>query len=886
MAYTEFDGVDVELPRGSSITGTISGASAVEGSFVSACRADTCDGGSSVAEDGSYAIHGLVPDVYRLSVEPPDMPSDLLDGWYTPGGPVANQDDASDIDVSAGDASGIDLSLVSGHRISGTVTVTGVGAPAGIEVRALGESSEAGLTVAGGAFEIRGLRDGNYTLTVAVPETLDGLSGPVVSGAVASPEADGTEIVVSGANVTGQAITTARGRRMSGRLTGSGAAGGRVTALGPDMERSATIEPDGDWLLRGLRPGAYGLVFQREQSDDGFESLFPLGYWDGAGALTLDDAAATTITVAGVDMTGRNASVPTAATLAGTVRALDGSPLEDAFVLACADLIGCVSRLTGPDGSWAFAGAPPGDYLVQVWHARHPGGWYGLGGFAEDEAHAATITVGTASVGPIRVVLPDGGAISGTVADPDGAPIQDVLVSGSDGSGLPPVPPGQDSTAADGSYRIEGLRPGTWMVGFTPSENAPFLPGYSDVGAGDGYATDVDDATSFVIEGPEGLSWVPIEPERIVDSRTPVGVSGPFLTSVPRSFPVAGVGGIPLDALAVTGNVTVVGQTAAGYVSVGPTMSATPTSSTVNVPVGDVRANNVTLPLSDLGRLAAVYKGPTGSKTHLIVDISGYFVAGTDEATYATVAPTRVLDSRPGQDIGLSDPFMTGVPRTLSVAGDNGIPNAAVAVTANLTVVSQTSAGYLSVTPTPQANPTTSTLNVPKGDIRANGLTAPLDGSGDLSIVWKGSPGGTAHMILDVTGYYLEDPGGLLFYPVTPGRVLDTRTPSWASGLTGTFLSGTPRSLRVGGHAFLPASVSAVTGNLTIVGQTAAGYVSVTPDPTANPTTSTLNVPKSDVRANGVTVPVDAGGDDLALVYKAASGARTHLILDLTGYFD
>ena len=47
---------------------------------------------------------------------------------------------------------------------------------------------------------------------------------------------------------------------------------------------------------------------------------------------------------------------------------------------------------------------------------------------------------------------------------------------------------------------------------------------------------------------------------------------------------------------------------------------------------------------------------------------------------------------------------------------------------------------------------------------------------------------------------------------------------------------------------------------------------------------STINFPVGDTRANGITVPLDAN-DDVHLVYKAPSGATTHLILDLTGYF-
>ena len=876
-AFTEYTGVDIELPRGVAISGTISGGTVV-GSTVSACANDICDHGATVAADGTYRIPGLVADTYLVRVDPPEPASDLLDGWYTASGPVVEQVDAEPIDATGGDVSGIDLTLETGHRISGTVTVTGVGTPAGIEVRANGPSSEAATTASNGTFQIRGLRDGSYTLSVSVPDTLDGLSGPVVGGAVGDPEDDGTEILVAGADVTGQAITTPRGRRMSGRLTGTGVAGGRVYGLTEAMERSAVMDAEGDWVLRGLRPGAYQLLFDRPQSDEFFQSLFPFGWWDAAGALALSDAAATSITVGGVDVTGRNASVPAAAVLSGTVAAIDGSSLGDAYVYACSDDVGCVSTLTDESGAWSFAGMRAGSYVIQAWHAHHPGGWYGVGGFADDEAHARNVAVGATNVGPIRIILPDGGAIEGRVTDPDSDPVADVFVTGSDGGGLPPVPPGTDQTASDGTYRIDGLRPGWWSIFFHPSDGAEVLPGYSDVEAADGYAADIEDSTELLIEGPEGLSYRPITPLRVVDSRTPLGVAGAFLNGVPRSFVVAGVGSIPDDAWAVTGNVTIVGQTSSGYLSVGPTMSATPTSSTLNAPKGDVRANNITLPLNETGGLAAVFKGAAGSTTHVIVDITGYFVPGDQEATYDTISPTRMLDTRPGS------PLRTGTPRTLVVAGKSGIPSGAVAITANLTVVGQSSSGYLSVTPTAQTNPTTSTLNAPKGDTRANGLTARLSGSGALAIVWKGASGGTADVILDVTGYYLDAPGGMRFYPVSPGRVLDTRSAAYATMLTGTFQSGTPRSLQVGGHAFLPATIGAVTGNLTVVGQSAGGYVSMTPTPTATPSTSTLNMPAGDTRANGVTVPV-SGGDDVAFVYKSSSGARTNLILDVTGYF-
>jgi hypothetical protein len=382
-----------------------------------------------------------------------------------------------------------------------------------------------------------------------------------------------------------------------------------------------------------------------------------------------------------------------------------------------------------------------------------------------------------------------------------------------------------------------------------------------------------------------GASYTPITPARVMDSRNNTGVTGVYVANVPKTFQVAGVGVIPSDAIGVTGNVTVVGQTAAGYVSVTPTASANPTSSTINFPKGDVRANNFTLPLGSGGKLSAVYKAAAGKTTNALVDITGYFTAGNTEATYVPLdPPARVLDSRGATGGFAGVPFSSGVPRDLQVAGVAGVPGNATAITGNITIVGQTKAGYVSVTPeTPVGVPPSSTINFPVGDIRANGLTADLNGSGKLSITLT-APGGTAHVLLDVTGYYLDDSTGKLFYPLSPGRILESRdATTHLTGLHGVFTSNVARTLPTAGHWGVPADADAITGNLTVVNQTQAGYVAVTPVATNTPPTSTINFPLGDVRANGITVPLSGGS--MGLVYKAGTGKTTHLLLDVTGYF-
>ena len=68
----------------------------------------------------------------------------------------------------------------------------------------------------------------------------------------------------------------------------------------------------------------------------------------------------------------------------------------------------------------------------------------------------------------------------------------------------------------------------------------------------------------------------------------------------------------------------------------------------------------------------------------------------------------------------------------------------------------QTGNGYLFLGPAAMNDPTSSTLNFPVGDDRANGVTVALGTGGKLSVTFVApNPGPTAYAILDVTGYYM-----------------------------------------------------------------------------------------------------------------------------------
>lgn len=384
-----------------------------------------------------------------------------------------------------------------------------------------------------------------------------------------------------------------------------------------------------------------------------------------------------------------------------------------------------------------------------------------------------------------------------------------------------------------------------------------------------------------------GSTYHAIAPKRVLDSRLSLGAKK-FLSRVKQSFAVGGLPNIPADAVAVTGNVTVTGQTIAGYVTVAPSLvsGVTPSTSTINFPAGDVRANGLTVSLGLGGKLDAIYwTGGTKATTDLVFDVTGYYADDSTGATFNAIAPGRVLDSRLPRGATL---FHSMVKQSFAVGGLFGVPLDAVAVTGTVTITGQTRAGYVTVAPslTSGVKASTSTINFPARDVRANGLTVPLGDGGKLQAMYASSrTTDTVQIVFDVTGYYASGLGGASFHAITPKRVLDSRLPLGAT----TFHGAVKQSFAVSGSLAIPSGAVAVAGNVTITGQTQAGYLTVAPGLTSGvkPSTSTINFPRGDVRASGMTVQLGSGGKlDAIYIAGSTSAAETvGVVFDVTGYF-
>jgi hypothetical protein len=382
---------------------------------------------------------------------------------------------------------------------------------------------------------------------------------------------------------------------------------------------------------------------------------------------------------------------------------------------------------------------------------------------------------------------------------------------------------------------------------------------------------------------------------RLVDTRSAsIGPLGRLTAGGGYTFQIAGrqVGGVapvPPNAIAITANLTITNQTAPGWLYLGPTVNSAPASSTINFPKGDNRANGVTVALSPQGTVGAWYGAAGGATIDVIIDVTGYFLAGTSGDGYVAYGPKRVMDTRPNSGIpGPSGVFRAGQHRTIPIAGVAGLPaTGIVAVAGNLTVVRPTAKGYVALGPDPTDTPTSSTINFPAGDIRANNVVVPVNADGTLSAVYvTGTAGATVDLVLDITGYFI-DGGGALLNTMQPVRILDLRSiPPTPAVLTGPFKANTAKTLQVTGTGVVPTGAVAITANLTVTGQTAAGFAALGPTINASTNFSNLNFPVGDNRANGATVPLLTPGGSLQLIYVAAGSGRTaQLILDVTGYY-
>ncbi len=375
---------------------------------------------------------------------------------------------------------------------------------------------------------------------------------------------------------------------------------------------------------------------------------------------------------------------------------------------------------------------------------------------------------------------------------------------------------------------------------------------------------------------PTASTYTPITPTRVLP-RTTLNTGG--FTDVQVA---GGSTAVPVGATAVTLNLTGVAPSAATYLQAYPTPSTgnpVPLGSAINLTPGLTAAVAVQVTVGAGGKVRIRnYSGNTG----VIVDLSGYFIAGSGAAGYFPLAtPARVLDGT----------INTGTSRAVTVTGVAGAPVGATAVVLNLTGVLPATSSYQSVYPTPASSgppPTISNLNLTKGITRANLVTVPIGAGGQVSIF---NYSGAIRTIVDVQGFYAPGAGGLAYYPLTPVRVLDTRNgTNTPLGSTAAISAGKTFVLPLAGStttssgmATLPANAGVAVFNLTAAAPTSSTYLTVfAASSTTVPMASNLNPAKGAIVSNLVISKLGGTGGGVR-IFNA--NGTCPVLADLSGYY-
>jgi Protein of unknown function (DUF1566) len=427
------------------------------------------------------------------------------------------------------------------------------------------------------------------------------------------------------------------------------------------------------------------------------------------------------------------------------------------------------------------------------------------------------------------------------------------------------------------------------------------------------------------------LVFTPVTPCRIIDTRN--ATSGILTAGTSRGFMgwngnYTAQGGaatscnLPFSTnnAAIVVNFTVVSPATGGYITVFPgDATSVPLAATLNFNAGDIKGNNAVLKLNQTGTGAdfGIY---TTSTTHIVADVVGYYakpvavplVSLSSDLVFTPVTPCRIVDTRNATAgilvAGTSRGFFGYGQGSFGFSAQGGSNTncgmaGGAAIVVNFTSVSPQTGGYITAYPSDAPQPLAATLNFNAGDVKGNNAVLKLNqtGSGSSFNVYSTS---TTHLVGDVVGYYAKPNAqysfmalgvlslDLVYTPVTPCRIIDTR-----SATAGMMTAGTARGFSgwngnytaQGGSASncgLPFSYNnaALVVNFTVVSPTTAGYITAYPGDAATvPLAATLNFNAGDVKGNNAVLKLNQTGTGADFGIYTTSA--THIVADVVGYF-
>ena len=403
--------MEVTLQPGAEIAGRVvrAGGSGIEGVSV-----NTVMGGipstATTGPDGAFVLKDLAPGSVMMMVRKPEEFIQLMRSVTAPARDVT-------IEVPKGETvAGRVIDKASGNPI--TEFSAGVsGESGGGGMRIIMQPVLRSFRTDDGAFQLDGLPIGPVQLIVSAP----GYVQFRVPGLV----------LEEGKPVRDLEIALERGTKISGRVTGpdgkpvSGVVVGqrRPQGMGPaGAGGGGSTDAEGDYQLEAVEPGEKTIDFMRE------------GY----------PTVTKTVNVSGPEMK-LDVQLGRGATISGVVVTESGAPVASANVYARSATSGWNEAVSNANGNFRIEGVAEGRYSIAAQKAGY------VDGEIED--------VDAMTAGNLRIVLGQGGRITGRVMGLQASEFSQVRVSASSSSSSSSATP--DSS---GTFTIEGAPTGTVRV--------------------------------------------------------------------------------------------------------------------------------------------------------------------------------------------------------------------------------------------------------------------------------------------------------------------------------------------------------------------------------------------------------------------------------------
>ena len=440
--------------------------------------------------DGTYHIDNLPPDTYNVYFMDP---AGLHRYQLYPG--TIWGSDATFFDLSAGQTLlNIDATMSPCAAISGTITDLLTHAPipnATVDWEVWnggGWDYTTGITAdVNGHYLLPELGAGIYKLHFWAYGHIGQWSGGGANASSAQTVSVGaTQAVVynaaldPGSSIEGT-VTNSAGTPLEGVAVNVLTRGSSGTWSWSESDYTFT-DANGHYRSPSMGPGQYKIQF------------VPVG---GSGLLSeyfnsaADIASATTVTLGSHESTtlpvvtlDKGGSIGGTVTDAGSHSAIEGVTAQ-VFTFEDGDWNTIDSVQTGSDGTYEFGGLPTGSYRVKfsIENRSYAYGYYGGAGTVAS-ATPVPVTKGVKTSG-IDAALGQPSAIEGTVTEAaTGLPLAGIVVdvwAENASGGWEWVEYG--FSASDGSYRLGGLRTGSYHVLFTPQQDRYAREYYADSGA-------------------------------------------------------------------------------------------------------------------------------------------------------------------------------------------------------------------------------------------------------------------------------------------------------------------------------------------------------------------------------------------------------------------